>query len=230
MRFFFETLQFRWLMKSALARMSGVMVSQRLVRTSAIALAVALWSGGATTQVQAEGFFLFRPFQKRVNQMAVSRQKPARFWDEILEVANCNNTSVVISLSKQRAYLIASGRVAVDAPICSGKPGRSTPRGAFCVMEKEVNHFSSLYGDYVDRSGRVVRAGVSSGIDSRPSGTHFEGAPMRFFMRLTSGGVGMHIGILPGYAASHGCIRLPADAAQVIYSKVKVGTPVRVEA
>ena len=52
---------------------------------------------------------------------------------------------------------------------------------------------------------------------------------MKFFMRLTDGGVGMHIGILPGYAASHGCVRLPAEIAPLIYARVKVGTSVRVE-
>ncbi len=66
-------------------------------------------------------------------------------------------------------------------------------------------------------------------IDSAPAGTHFEGAPMKYFCRLTDGGVGFHIGILPGYAASHGCIRLPADIAPRIYEKVRVGTSVRVE-
>ena len=78
---------------------------------------------------------------------------------------------------------------------------------------------SNIYGNFVDHTGRVVRSGVSALIDSAPSGTHFEGAPMRWFMRLTPGGVGMHIGILPGYAASHGCVRLPADIAPMIYQK-----------
>ena len=51
---------------------------------------------------------------------------------------------------------------------------------------------------------------------------------MRWFMRLTPEGVGMHVGILPGYAASHGCVRLPEEIAPKIYEKVKVGTPVEV--
>jgi len=46
---------------------------------------------------------------------------------------------------------------------------------------------------------------------------------------LTSDGVGMHVGILPGYPASHGCIRMPSQAAELFYSHVKVGTPVSVE-
>jgi lipoprotein-anchoring transpeptidase ErfK/SrfK len=95
-------------------------------------------------------------------------------------------------------------------------------------MEKDPDHRSSLYGDFVDSSGRVVRAGISARIDSAPSGTHYVGAPMRWFMRLTGEGVGMHVGILPGYPASHGCIRMSADGAKLFYDTVKVGTPVEV--
>jgi lipoprotein-anchoring transpeptidase ErfK/SrfK len=95
-------------------------------------------------------------------------------------------------------------------------------------MEKDANHRSSLYGDFVDRKGRTVRAGVSARIDSAPSGTRFAGAPMKWFMRLTGDGVGMHIGILPGYPASHGCVRMPPDGAKLFYDRVKIGTPVKV--
>ena len=96
-------------------------------------------------------------------------------------------------------------------------------------MEKDPNHHSTIYGDFVDHSGRVVRAGVSLKVDSAPSGTHYVGAPMKWFMRLTGAGVGMHVGILPGYPASHGCVRLPGAIAPLIYRSVKVGTPVTIE-
>jgi lipoprotein-anchoring transpeptidase ErfK/SrfK len=104
-----------------------------------------------------------------------------------------------------------------------------TPAGKFSVLEKDPDHRSSVYGNFLDRGGRVVRGGVSLKIDSAPSGTHYQGAPMKWFMRLTEDGVGMHIGILPGYPASHGCVRLPADIAPLIYQKVKVGTPVEIQ-
>jgi lipoprotein-anchoring transpeptidase ErfK/SrfK len=51
---------------------------------------------------------------------------------------------------------------------------------------------------------------------------------MKWFMRLTGDGVGMHVGILPGYPASHGCIRMPSEAAALFYRSVKIGTPVAV--
>lgn len=132
---------------------------------------------------------------------------------------------VVVSLPKQRAYLMIGDEIVIDSPISSGKRGHSSPSGHFSVLEKDPNHHSSLYGNFVDSSGRIIRAGVSARIDSAPSGTRFEGAPMKWFMRLTGDGVGMHIGILPGYPASHGCIRMPADGAKLFYDHVKVGTP-----
>jgi lipoprotein-anchoring transpeptidase ErfK/SrfK len=118
-------------------------------------------------------------------------------------------------------------KVYIDTPISSGKRGHETPQGSFRVQEKDPDHRSSIYGDFVDRGGRTVRSGISSQIDSAPSGTHYKGASMKWFCRL-HGGVGMHVGILPGYPASHGCIRLPSDIAPLIYQKVKVGTPATV--
>ena len=147
----------------------------------------------------------------------------------VLDAVTPDNAHVIVSISKQRAYLMTGDQVAVDTPISSGKRGHSTPTGNFTVLEKDKDHRSSIYGDYVDASGRVVRAGISVHIDSAPSGTHYVGAPMKWFMRLTSEGVGMHVGILPGYPASHGCIRMPEPAAALFYSKVKVGTPAVVE-
>ena len=57
---------------------------------------------------------------------------------------------------------------------------------------------------------------------------HYAGAPMPFWMRIV-GGIGMHKGNLPGYPASHGCIRLPGEMAEAFYGAVSVGTPVRIE-
>jgi lipoprotein-anchoring transpeptidase ErfK/SrfK len=141
---------------------------------------------------------------------------------------DASNMNILVSLSRQRLTVTVGQDVAIDSPISSGKAARRTPSGNFTVLEKDPDHHSSVYGNFVDSSGRIVRGGVSALIDAAPSGSHFEGAPMRWFMRLTWEGVGMHVGILPGYAASHGCIRLPADVAQALYVKVKVGTPVKV--
>ena len=160
----------------------------------------------------------------------IRRQEPIRINQALVNSVSPDQLRVVVSLAKQRAYLLAGDQVVVDSPISSGKRGHSTPTGSFTVLEKDADHRSSIYGDFVDSAGRVVRAGVSSRIDSAPSGTHFVGSPMTWFMRLTHEGVGMHVGILPGYPASHGCIRMPGEGAKLFYDRVKVGTPVRVTA
>lgn len=146
----------------------------------------------------------------------------------LLKQATRDNTHIVVSIPKQRAYLMIGDKIVADAPVSSGKRGHSTPSGHFSVLEKDPNHHSSLYGDFVDSRGRVVRAGVSARIDSAPSGTRFAGAPMKWFLRLTGDGVGMHIGFLPGYPASHGCVRESAEGAKLFYDHAKVGTPVDV--
>ena len=169
-----------------------------------------------------------RPQSVRKASDLIRRQEAVKLNEGLLKQITKDNVHVVVSLTKQRAYLMTGEQVVIDSPISSGKRGHSTPSGHFTVLEKDPDHRSSVYREFVDRSGRVVRAGISSRIDSAPSGTHYVGAPMTWFMRLTQDGVGMHIGILPGYPASHGCIRMPSDGAKLFYDHVKVGTPVDV--
>jgi len=170
---------------------------------------------------------LFGPKMKKPNEL-IQKQAPLKVNHGLLGQATPSSVHIVVSIPKQRAYLMIGEQIVADGPISSGKRGHETPRGHFTVLEKDPNHHSSLYGDFVDRSGRVVRAGVSAHIDSAPSGTHFAGAAMKWFLRLTGEGVGMHIGILPGYPASHGCIRESVDGAKLFYDHAKVGTPVDV--
>jgi lipoprotein-anchoring transpeptidase ErfK/SrfK len=155
----------------------------------------------------------------------IRRQEPVKINQSLLKEATPDNVHVVVSLPKQRAFLMTGDQIVIDSPISSGKRGHSSPSGHFSVLEKDPNHRSNIYGDFVDGFGRVVRAGISAKIDAAPSGTHYVGASMKWFMRLTAEGVGMHIGILPGYPASHGCIRMPSDGAKLFYDHVKVGTP-----
>jgi lipoprotein-anchoring transpeptidase ErfK/SrfK len=159
----------------------------------------------------------------------ISKQPPISTNNAVLANVTPDNSHIIVSLTKQRAYLMTGEEIAIDSPISSGKRGHTSPNGSFSVLEKDKDHRSNIYGDYVDSKGRTVRGGISSQIDSAPSGTHYVGASMKWFMRLTSAGVGMHVGILPGYPASHGCIRMPEPAAAQFYSHVKVGTPVRVD-
>jgi lipoprotein-anchoring transpeptidase ErfK/SrfK len=158
----------------------------------------------------------------------IRKQEALKVNQPLLKQATQDNTRIVVSIPKQRAYLMIGDQVVADGPVSSGRRGHDTPKGHFDVMEKDPNHHSSLYGDFVDGSGRIVRAGVSARSDSAPSGTHFAGASMKWFLRLTSEGVGMHVGILPGYPASHGCIRQSVDGAKLFYDYAKVGTAVDV--
>lgn len=166
--------------------------------------------------------------QMRKASAYINRQEPLKVNQSVMRQATSDNVHVVVSLPKQRAYLMVGEEIAADSPISSGKTGHGTPSGHFSVLEKDPDHRSSIYGDFVDGSGRVVRSGISAKIDSAPSGTHYVGAPMRWFMRLTGEGVGMHVGILPGYPASHGCVRMSSDGAKLFYDTVKVGTKVDV--
>src|SRR5437868_380870 len=159
----------------------------------------------------------------------IRKQAPVSINQSLLKEVTPDAVHVVVSLPKQRAYLMTGEQIVIDSPISSGKRGHTSPTGHLQVLEKDPNHHSSLYGDFVDSFGRIVRAGVSARIDAAPSGTHFQGAEMKCFMRLTDEGVGMHVGILPGYPASHGCIRMPSDAAKLFYDRVKIGTPVEVQ-
>ena len=135
--------------------------------------------------------------------------------------------SIVIDLGAQQATFY-KGNLAVGwTEISSGNDQYPTPAGNFRIQQKSANHVSNLYGDYVDALGNVVAANIGIKDDPRPKGTRFRGSPMPYFMRI-HGGIGLHAGYLPGYPASHGCIRLPRGAAEVFFRNVTTGTPVKV--
>jgi lipoprotein-anchoring transpeptidase ErfK/SrfK len=188
-------------------------------RMATIAIAIVL-----ATLAQAQ---LFGPKMRKPGEL-IRKQEAMKVNQSLLKQATPDNTHIVVSIPKQRAYLMIGDQIVADAPVSSGKRGHESPTGNMHVLEKDPNHHSTLYGDFVDSAGRVVRAGVSARIDSAPSGTHFAGAAMKWFLRLTDDGVGMHIGILPGYPASHGCVRESPEGAKLFYDHVKVGTAVDV--
>jgi lipoprotein-anchoring transpeptidase ErfK/SrfK len=93
------------------------------------------------------------------------------------------------------------------------------------VIRKDQDHRSSVYGDYVNDSGRVVKANVDVRKSRRPPGSHYLGASMPYFLEFKPG-YGLHAGHLPGYPASHGCVRLPYWKARQFFNESKIGTPV----
>jgi len=134
--------------------------------------------------------------------------------------------SIDVDLTQQKAFLLLDGKIAYETPVSSGRPGHLTPTGDFTVLEKDPNHFSSLYGKMVDADGKVLdwNADVDMPV---PKGAKFVAAPMQYFLRF-DGANGLHMGILPGYAASHGCVRLPKGKAILFFDTASVGTPVHV--
>ena len=140
--------------------------------------------------------------------------------------AEGNPFRVEIDLQDQVALLLRGRGVVLESPISSGRYGHLTQAGSFKVLEKEINHHSSIYGKIVDANGRTIVADAD--IDMKvPRGGKFIPAPMRYFMRF-HGATGMHAGYLPGYPASHGCVRMPEELAIAFYDRVDVGTPVHV--
>lgn len=139
-------------------------------------------------------------------------------------------TNIAINVDTQRAILYNNNQVVGWTYVASGIQSFPTPTGDFKIMEKVKDKVSNLYGKGYDANGKLVNSDFKNGRDMLPAGGKFVAAPMKYFMRLTGDGVGMHIGAIPkpGRRASHGCIRLPSKLAPIIFSKVGVGTPVKI--
>ncbi len=135
---------------------------------------------------------------------------------------------IVVHIDEQKAYFYKGKQVVGESTVSTGKPGFSTPPGHYEVLSKSVDHVSTIFGDYVDDYGNVVRSNIDARKDHRPSGTHFDGAQMPYAM-FFRGGYAMHQGYVPPFAASHGCIRLPKGMAEPFFENAPIGTPVIVK-
>ena len=167
-----------------------------------------------------------RPRASRVNK-ASQLQPPRHDEGEWHGDSMTGSPSMIIRLSEQKIYFYKGGKLAGVSPISSGREGMATRAGSFSVIEKDRDHASSLFGDYVSRDGAVLKREIDVRKDSRPPGALFDAARMPYFMRIT-GAIGMHEGYLPGYPASHGCIRLPQRMAEIFFHHSSVGTPVKI--
>jgi hypothetical protein len=106
----------------------------------------------------------------------------------------------IISLSQQRVTVYDPDGPILQAPVSTGQAGYETPAGIYSVLEKKAEHYSNLYDD----------------------------ASMPFMQRLTWSGIALHAGALPGYPASHGCVRMPLGFAERLFDRTKVGMRVLV--
>src|SRR5262249_44706135 len=101
----------------------------------------------------------------------------------------------ILSLSDQHISVYNSRGFVTRSKVSTGMPGHRTPIGIFTIIGRERYHSSNIYS----------------------------GAPMPFMQRITWSGVAMHLGVVPGYPASHGCIRLPVGSAQRLWGLTKIG-------
>jgi lipoprotein-anchoring transpeptidase ErfK/SrfK len=136
--------------------------------------------------------------------------------------------SITIDLSDQKASFYKGEKLVGVSAVSTGREGFGTPTGVYKITQKNPNHVSNLYGDYVNSQGAVLVRNVTKGKDPMPPGAKFAGSPMPFFMRLGRTGVGMHQGFLPGVPDSHGCIRMPEKMVKVFFSNTASGTRVTV--
>jgi hypothetical protein len=138
------------------------------------------------------------------------------------------SAKIVVHVAEQRAYFYKGRKLVGESTVSTGKRGFDTPPGHYRVIQKDKDHVSSEFGDYVNGHGQVVRSNIDVRKDPQPAGTHFDGARMPYFMRF-NGGYGMHAGYVPRFRASHGCIRLPARMARHFFENTPDDTPVIVK-
>src|SRR2546423_6705328 len=131
---------------------------------------------------------------------------------------------IVVSISEQHAYFYKGKNLVGESTVSTGKPGFGTPPGHYTVLSKDPTHVSTVFGDYVDDFGNVVKSNIDARKDPRPPGTHYDGARMPFAM-FFRGGYPKDQGYLPPQAASHGCIRAPGGTAGAFFNAGRGGTP-----
>ena len=129
---------------------------------------------------------------------AATLQPGEYVWES--RAASTGPLFVVINLTSQRAMVYRDGVLIAASTVSTGTKDRETPTGVFPILEKQLFHRSSTY----------------------------DNAPMPYMQRLTPKGVALHAGNLPGYAASHGCIRLPTGFAKLLFGATEIGTPVMI--
>ncbi len=175
-------------------------LSLSLVLGSAILSSCTSTGGGTNTTASAsrQGGTLSRGLTTKPKVQRLG--SGARINPMVLSQSNGRNARLVIDIAEQRGYLLVNGKVAVNTPVSTARPGKYTPRGSFTMSQR-------------------VRSGKISTI---------YGVEMPYWMRLSGTAFGVHAGHLPGYPASAGCVRLPHSAAEVIFDNTTSGTRVNI--
>jgi lipoprotein-anchoring transpeptidase ErfK/SrfK len=131
--------------------------------------------------------------------------------------------SILVELGEQQAYLYKGRDEVASSRISTGREGYHTPTGRFRVILKDQYHRSSVYGYYADEDDQCLKDNIDIRKDRKPPGAHFVGASMPFFLEFAPG-YGLHAGYLPGFPASHGCVRMPYWKARQFFNTAEVGT------
>jgi len=133
---------------------------------------------------------------------AVAMMSPGDFlWnDDAASQPKASDVRIVVSIPDQKMYVYRGARLMAVSAVSTGKPGHDTPTGDFKILQKQVKHRSNLYND----------------------------ASMPYMQRITWDGVAIHAGRDPGYAASHGCVRVPIAFAKRLYAITRLGAAVTV--
>src|SRR5499433_4055190 len=129
---------------------------------------------------------------------AAKQEKPAKPTQATAQRPAGEPIMAIVSIKSQHVTFYDADGWIYRAPVSTGTTGRETPAGVFAVLEKNKDHHSSLYDD----------------------------AWMPNMLRITWNGLALHGGPLPGYAASHGCVRMPFGFAEKLFDKVRIGTRV----
>ena len=158
---------------------------------------------------------------------------------KLLCKANGRNTRIKIDVSEQRLKLLVNGKVALDSPCTTGakrkfEPNtkiyrdKHTPTGTYKVREKIADKRSTIFGDLY-RNGKKIYHGDRRKYRGSWKGVKYVGASLKHWMRLTSGGIGLHASkYVKRYPGTNGCIRLPYHVAKTVFKKVKNGTKVSI--
>jgi hypothetical protein len=139
------------------------------------------------------------PAFANIAEEQVAALSPGEFvWQPHL--AESGAVEVVVSIPQQLAYVFRGGTLIGVSTVSTGKPGNDTPTGSFEILQKRREHYSNLYNN----------------------------APMPFMQRLTWDGIALHAGEIPGYPASHGCVRLPTAFARNLFAVTSLGADVHI--
>ena len=200
------------------------------MKVTGFAIALIALLAGCTTDARLSTDTVYLGGRRTAAGRAASNEKRmnfdnASYWDGDHAAGS---PRIAIHLGEQKAYFYKGDQLVGISILSTGREGFGTPHGTFKIQQKDRDHVSSRFGDYVDaKTGEVIQKDIDHSKDPMPKGAKYDGARMPFFMRV-QGGVGMHEGFLPGYPASHGCIRMPGFMAETFFRNVEVGTPVSI--